>query len=174
MELVNRIRGYGLQVPNVDPNDGGVEAAVLVLLESPGPRAVASSFVSRDNPDPSARNMGTALGSAGFHRSETVLWNVVPQCVSTIEKNQNATAAQIRAAAPDTQAFIDKLEKLRVVILCGRKAQLAKPFLRLPLGMRLLETFHTGAMSYNHRAKRDHIRATFREARLWSQGSDTV
>jgi hypothetical protein len=141
---------------------------VLLLLESPGPRAVGTTFVSRDNPDPSARNMGIELERAGFQRSETVLWNVVPQCVSTIDKNQNATAAQIRAAAPDTQAFIDKLERLRVVILCGRKAQLAKPHLRLPSRVRLLETFHTGAMSYNHPAKRDHIRATFAEARRYS------
>jgi hypothetical protein len=57
---------------------------------------------------------------------------------------------------------------LLLVILCGRKAQLAKPYLRLLPGVRLLETFHTGAMSYNHKTKRDHIRATFEEARAWS------
>jgi hypothetical protein len=66
MEVIDRIRKRGLQVPNVDPNDGGIGATVLLLLESPGPRAVASSFVSRDNPDASARNMGCELERAGF------------------------------------------------------------------------------------------------------------
>ena len=80
---------------------------MLILLESPGSRAVASYFISRDNPDPSARNMRVELDHAGFERSEVVIWNVVPWCVSTKKQNRNAKAAQIRAAIPDTQAFID-------------------------------------------------------------------
>jgi hypothetical protein len=79
MDLVRDLRSRGLDVPNVDPNDGGVNAQVLILLETPGPKAVASRFVSRDNPDPSARNLGRVLddGSrrtaspASFHRSAT-------------------------------------------------------------------------------------------------------
>jgi hypothetical protein len=45
MDLVRDLRSRGLDVPNVDPNDGGVNAQVLILLETPGPKAVASRFV---------------------------------------------------------------------------------------------------------------------------------
>jgi hypothetical protein len=82
MGLVRDLRSRGLDVPNVDPNDGGVNAKVLILLETPGPKAVASRFVSRDNPDPSARNLGRVLDDARLARADVVLWNVVPQCVS--------------------------------------------------------------------------------------------
>ena len=49
MDLVRDLRSRGLDVPNVDPNDGGVNAQVLILLETPGPKAVASRFVSWDH-----------------------------------------------------------------------------------------------------------------------------
>ena len=152
-------------MPNVDPDDGGVAALALFLLETPGPRAVNSDFVSRDNPDPSARNMGIELDRSGFQRSEVVIWNVVPHCLSTAIKNSNATLAQIRAAAADTQAFIDTLRQLRVVVFCGRKAQLAQKCIRLPAFVQGLSTFHPGAMSYNHRDRREHMQMTFKAAR---------
>jgi uracil-DNA glycosylase len=165
MELVNRLRATGRQVPNFDPNDGGVNARALFLLETPGPKAVATDFVSRDNPDPSAKNMGAALDQADLRRSDVVLWNVVPYCVSTADKNQQATAAQVRASAADTQAVIDRLPRLRVVVFCGRKAQLAIPYLRLKPGVEWRFTYHTGAQAYNHH--REEIHDTFREvARL--------
>jgi hypothetical protein len=56
--------------------------------------------VSRDNPDPSAKNIGEVLDAAGFARSDVLLWNVVPYCVSTETQNRNATAAHIREADP--------------------------------------------------------------------------
>jgi uracil-DNA glycosylase len=77
MNVVRDLRAQGLIVPNVDPNDGGMNARVLVLLETPGPKAVASGFVSRDNPDPTARNLGLVLDEAGLLRSDVVIWNVV-------------------------------------------------------------------------------------------------
>src|SRR5690242_2498211 len=84
MELILALRSQGLNVPNVDPNDAGINATALFLSETPGPRAVGTGFVSCDNPDPSARNMKRALGLCGFRRDEIVLWNVVPQCLSSI------------------------------------------------------------------------------------------
>jgi hypothetical protein len=38
-------------IPDFDPWDGGVDAEILYLLEAPGPQAVASGFISRNNPD---------------------------------------------------------------------------------------------------------------------------
>lgn len=37
-------------IPDFDPDDGGVNAEVLFVLEAPGPKAVTTGFVSRDNP----------------------------------------------------------------------------------------------------------------------------
>ena len=163
MDLVISMRARGLNIPNVDPFDGGVSARALFLLETPGPRAVGTGFVSRDNPDPSAKNIGTALDDAAFLRSEIVLWNVVPHCVSTVDKNRNVTSAQIRDAMPDTQAFVDCLSNLKVIVLCGRRAQKVAPLLQLPSGVELLSTFHPGARSYSRQKYREHIHMTFRK-----------
>tara|TARA_B100001105_G_C22124866_1_gene329122 strand:+ start:8 stop:568 length:561 start_codon:yes stop_codon:yes gene_type:complete len=169
MSIIRSIRERGLRVPNVDPEDGGTGAVALFLLETPGPKAVNSDFISRDNDDPSARNMRTELARAGFARSEVVLWNVVPHCLSTEAKNKNATSGEIRASLPDTQRFIDALPGLRVVVFCGRKAQRARPRLRLPAGLHALDTFHPGAMAYNHQRCRQDIAEKFGKARELSR-----
>lgn len=162
---VELLRTEGLEVPDFDPEDGGVHARALFLLESPGPRAVQTRFVSRDNPDPSARNMAAALDLAGFGRSDTILWNVVPYCVSTRERNQNATMQQIRAAAPLTQALVDMLANLKAVTFCGRRAQVMLPLLKFGTGVRVFSTFHPGAQSFNRERCRNDVLSTFREVR---------
>jgi uracil-DNA glycosylase len=144
-------------VPDFDPCDGGVNAQVLFFLDTPGPEAVKSEFVSSNNPDPTAENMGDAWKQAGLKRCHVLLWNVVPHYVS-----KDTTDAQVREAIPDTQAFIDKLRNLKVVVFCGHKALMAKKHLRLPPSVVALSTCHTGAMAYNH-YKRD-IHDTFRTA----------
>jgi hypothetical protein len=105
--------------------------------------------------------MGLALDQAGLLRADVLIWNVVPYCVSTIGKNRNATKAQVREAISDTQAFIDSLPNLRVVVFCGRKAEQARKYLQLRLGVVSLSTYHPGAQSYNHH--HEEIHATFRE-----------
>src|SRR5450759_1526622 len=67
-------RGFSNEVPYFDPCDGGIRAHALFLLESPGPKARASGFISRDNPDPSARNFRALLHEANILRENTVLW----------------------------------------------------------------------------------------------------
>src|SRR6266404_1523547 len=66
--LVEDIRsetGRGKNVPNFDPADGGVAARCLFLLEAPGPKAVQSGFVSRNNPDETAKNFFELAQAAG-------------------------------------------------------------------------------------------------------------
>lgn len=165
MSLIEAWRGNGQNVPNVDPQDGGVRAKVLCLLESPGPRSVVeggTGFISRDNPDPSARNMTKFLADAGLDRGDTLLWNAVPYCVSSATKNRNASPAQIREAAPYTQAFIDLLPELRVVVFCGRRAQLAIPHLHIRVP--ILTTYHPALRPYRQPRCREHLHATMAEA----------
>ncbi len=70
--------GEGREMPHFDPCDGGINARALFLLEAPGPKAVGSTFISRNNPDPTARNLWHLMNDANIPRSDTLLWNVVP------------------------------------------------------------------------------------------------
>ena len=69
MDFVRSLRAQGLSVPGVDPKDGGIFARALLLLESPGPKAVGTQFISQDNPDWSASNMKRTLAEAGAARA---------------------------------------------------------------------------------------------------------
>src|SRR5262245_33198532 len=81
MELVRYLRSRGLDVPNVDPNDGGVNAQVLILLETPGPKAVASRFVSRDN----------SAVALGFNAHATVEPNAARKTLSSYKNHTKIT-----------------------------------------------------------------------------------
>jgi Uncharacterized protein family, UPF0114 len=54
---VHKLRecGFG-EVPYFDPLDEGINAEALFLFEKPGPQAVGSGFISRNNDDPTAEN----------------------------------------------------------------------------------------------------------------------
>lgn len=56
VERTRHAKGAAYGIPDFDPLDGGTAAHVLFLLEAPGPKAVISGFVSRNNPDETARN----------------------------------------------------------------------------------------------------------------------
>jgi uracil-DNA glycosylase len=85
------------RVPYFDPLDGGTRADALFLLEAPGPKVVESGFVSRDNPDPTARNVRAFLIEAGIERRRVALWNVVPSYIGTGERIRPAQFAWVRA-----------------------------------------------------------------------------
>src|SRR5258707_532063 len=76
------LRLDGMQVPEFDPLDGGVDAKILFLFEKPGPmtaedgRRAGSGFISRDNNDPTAEATFDFMGQAGIPRKSTVIWNI--------------------------------------------------------------------------------------------------
>ncbi len=162
MDFVRRIRAQGRSMPSVDPKDGGILAKVLFLQMTAGPIAVGTGIISQDNDDPTAHNMTRTLAETGFLRSDVVLWNVVPYYVSTIDRNQTPTGAQIKQAAPYTQAFVDELKSLKIVVYCGLDAQKQRKYLRFPAGVHQFETNHLAGQSYNH--KHREIQATFKQA----------
>ena len=75
--------GEDHKIPQFDPLDGGIDAECLFLLEAPGPKAVNSGFVSRNNPDETAKNFFELNVGAGLERSKTITWNVVPWYVGS-------------------------------------------------------------------------------------------
>lgn len=141
--------GPAYQIPDFDPNNGGVHCRALFLLEAPGPKAVATGLISQDNPDPSARNMKRLLTGAGFTREELILWNVVPWYVGTGRKIRPVTAVDVRTAIPYLLRLLSELRDLQVIVLVGRKAQMARPYIEAITELPLVDSFHTSNLVVN-------------------------
>ncbi|MBY6436890.1 uracil-DNA glycosylase [Rhodococcus kroppenstedtii] len=113
-------------IPWFDPDDGGVTARVLVLLESPGPKTVRAGgtmMCSFDNPDTTNPVLKSALEHAGVDRSSCVKWNVVPWAVLDTDGHPAApTASTLADSAPYLQEILARLPDLEVVLVLGAKA----------------------------------------------------
>ena len=119
--------GRKKQIPYFDPLDGGINATILFLLEAPGPKAVESGFVSRDNPDPTARNMNQLMTICGVPRWMTVLWNIVPWHVDRGGSLRPVNQEEINAGLGHLKSLRHLLPNLRAVVLVGGKARNARP-----------------------------------------------
>jgi uracil-DNA glycosylase len=173
-EYVKQLRtsfGYGQEIPYFDPHDGGIKASLLFLLEAPGPKAVVSGFVSRDNPDPTARNMTQLLAESGVPRRETVSWNIVPWYVGSDGRIRPVNQQEINAGISSLKFLRPLLPNIRVVVLIGRKAQQAR--------LAIEELFQTPVLDCPHPSqrvlnvwpqKREEIKSVFRQAFRLSLG----
>lgn len=114
------------QVPWFDPDGGGNEAGVLLLMESPGPATVAAGdvgFSSEDNDDPTARRLRRLRIESGLARDAYVRWNVVPWALHAADGRRRApTTADLDEAAPTLTALVDALPRLRVTVTFGSAA----------------------------------------------------
>ena len=144
----------GVEVPDFDPLDGGVDATILFLFEKPGPMTsttgtrTGSGFISRDNDDSTAENTFTFMREAGIPRKQTVTWNAIPWWNGT----RKVTAAELREGAEETGRLTGLLPKLRVVVFVGEKASRACPHLEdagrggttpsSPTGLAFFSSFH--------------------------------
>jgi uracil-DNA glycosylase len=163
--------GYDQEIPYFDPLDGGTNASMLFLLEAPGPKAVVSGFISRDNPDPTARNMTQLLTESGVPRRETVSWNIVPWYVGSDGHIKPVNQKEIDAGIATLKSLRPLLSNIRVVVLVGKKAQKAR--------FAIEELFHTPVLACPHPSqrvlnvwpeKREEIKSVFRQAVLLSLG----
>lgn len=137
-------------VPEFDPHDGGIDAECLFLLEAPGPRAIASGFVSRNNPDETAKNWFELQREAGLARERTVLWNVVPWYIGSGHRIRPAETLDLDAGLPYVQELLALLPRLRAVALVGRKAQRAEVVVRQTSpGLRVFATPHPSPLFVN-------------------------
>ena len=144
-ELVHRIRsakGCTDCVPYFDPADGGVEAEVLFVLEAPGPKAVASGFVSCDNPDLTARNMTEILSEAKILRKQLVVWNIVPWYLGNGTKISPPTKAETGAGLVFLRQLLPLLPKLKAVVSVGLHSQQATKNLDLPATIQQFASYH--------------------------------
>lgn len=137
-------------IPHFDPWDGGIEAEILFLFEAAGPKAVRSGFISRNNPDETAKNFFELALEAGLDRKRTVLWNAVPWYIGTGKKIRAANAADLAQGLESLKSLLDLLPKIQRVVFVGRKAQKARPLLD-PARYELLSCPHPSPVFVNRK-----------------------
>lgn len=168
-DFVARLRqevGEAAGIPDFDPWDGGVDAEILFLLEAPGAKAVQSGFISRNNPDETAKNFFEICEVAGISRSRSVVWNIVPWYIGRGSRIRPASTVDLSSGSSSLARFLDLLPQLRVIVLVGRKAEYAEKIIRplLP-NMRILKSFHPSPLFVNNApGNREVILEVFREA----------
>jgi uracil-DNA glycosylase len=133
-------------VPDFDPLDGGIFARVLFVAERPGPKALKTGFISRENPDQTARNLGALLNAARIPRSDTVLWNILPWFDS---RRAKITASDLSAGADHLSELIVLLPHLHVIVFVGRRAQRAVRMVGIPDGVKVLNCPHPSSLNLN-------------------------
>ncbi len=120
--FVGQIRkhlGLVREIPYFDPDDGGVRARVLFLFESPGPGAVESGFISRDNPDETARTFLEVNEEVGIDRSLTVTWNLIPWFIGTGGEKDRAFREDLERAMPYLRELVLLLPAIEAIVLVG-------------------------------------------------------
>ena len=110
--------------PYFDPKSGGVQAQVLLLLESPGLQVSRTKFVSLDNPDGTAENLSYLLKLAGLSRKRVLLYNSFPWQLSA-QSVVTPTDDHLLEAVPATLELLSLLPQLKVTVLVGRRAERA-------------------------------------------------
>ena len=140
-------RGVEHEVPFFDPRDGGSHARILFLLEAPGPQAVRTGFISRDNPDPTARNLRQLL--APLPRHETVLWNIIPWYVGTRQRIAPVGRADREGSRPYLVHLIRLLPAMVTVVLVGETAQQAREDLAKIWSGPIVEMCHPSNRVFN-------------------------
>jgi Uracil DNA glycosylase superfamily len=131
--FAKKLRRPGLEVPDFDPLDGGVEARALFLFEKPGPMTLeggggkrsGSGFISRNNDDPTAEAVFKFMHQAAIPRELTILWNVIPWWNGT----RAVTRSELQDGTSRVNGLIRLLPRLRAVVLVGQRAAEAKSHL---------------------------------------------
>jgi uracil-DNA glycosylase len=140
-------------VPGADPDGGGVDARVLLLLETPSRAGgYTTGLISIDNDDTAAANLWRGLDAVGLDRRQVLVWNAVPWYVGSADKIRSPTPAEIAAGLAWLRELLDLLPALRVVACFGRAAGRAVLPLRPELtarGLTLLEAPHPSQRVYN-------------------------
>lgn len=177
VEALRAQAGQAVSIPDFDPLDGGTAAEVLYLLEAPGSKAVLSGFVSRNNPDETAKNFFELNQIAGIPRERSVVWNIVPWYIGTATRIRAAKRSDVDAGLRSLAPLVSLLPRLRAVVLVGKKADTAALALtRLRPDVRIFRSPHPSPMFVNNApGNRDRILSILREvARYLSIGDPAV
>jgi len=163
-DLVERIRRetrLNKEVPYFDPLDAGTEAECIFIGQAPGPGAVESGFVSRDNADESARHFFELTREAGLDRWRSVTWNAIPWHM----EGNTISAVDLEDGLAYLKDTLTLLPHLRAMVFLGEKAQKLVPRLaRLyPRLKRFTGPLPSPLFVNRSPGNRDKIAAVFRE-----------
>jgi uracil-DNA glycosylase len=150
VEALRSEMGADVQIPYFDPWDGGIEAEILFLLEAPGAKAVRTGFVSRNNPDQTAKNFFQLNEEAGIPRKKTITWNAVPWYIGTGSRIRAATRSDLEAGFKPLPRLLDLLPNLRTVVFVGRKAARSRSLIeQVQSGLNLFDCPHPSPLVVN-------------------------
>lgn len=139
---IRRETRLGEGIPYFDPDDGGTDARCMFLLEAPGRKAVNSGFISRNNPDETAKNFFMMNKEAGVPREDTLSWNIVPWYIGDGKKIRSANNRDILDGLPYLYSLLEMLPKLEIIVLVGKKAQLVRNDIERRMPYILLKDMH--------------------------------
>jgi len=172
--LVDELRGEGRGwVPYLAPMYGGVDAEMLAILRDPGPMTHSgqrgSGFLCLENDDPAAELYARLLDEAGIAPNRMVAWNAYPWYI-----NRKPTSAELAIGVEPLTRLLDRLPRLRVVMLHGGDAQamwlkFAASYPHTADAHAVLRTYHTSRQAFiAPKEERDrrmaHLRETFTAA----------
>ena len=153
-EFVEKLRaevGSHGSIPYFDPWDSGIDAEILFLLEAPGARALFTGFISRNNPDETAKNFLELNRDAEIPRKRTVTWNIVPWYIGTGMRIREAGKTDTDAGIRALTRVLDLLPKLRAAVLIGRKTERASQLLaQLRPAVRVFKSPHPSPLFVNN------------------------
>jgi len=128
--LTRQVQCYhdkGVDMPWIDPADGGVKARMLILLQSPARSDLTPRFVSLDNPCPSQQNLQRFLKQTGIKRKDIILWNTMPW-LTLSGKKLSPTRNNITKGVGILKSLMPLLKNLTVVVLAGSAASQTRSF----------------------------------------------
>ncbi|PJE76466.1 hypothetical protein COV05_03810 [Candidatus Uhrbacteria bacterium CG10_big_fil_rev_8_21_14_0_10_48_16] len=158
VEQIRNERGLEKEIPDFDPLDGGVNAECLFLLEAPGPQSVQSGFVSRNNPDETAKNFFEFNQEVGIPRRKTIIWNIVPWYIGNGKRIRAAKKSDIQQGLPYLQQLLTLLPRLKIIVLVGKKAQTIKAELAEQFrNLTILTSPHPSPMFVNRKQQNRNI-----------------
>jgi uracil-DNA glycosylase len=160
----------GREVPYVDPDSGGVNTRVLLLLEAPsGVAAYRSGMISVDNDGGTAANLWHAHQAVGLPRGQTMMWNAVPWFRGVYGRIDGPKEAELTDGRGWLVRLLELLPLLEVTIALGRVPEKSLRPLRPDLAARGVISFaapHPSQRVYNvaGRGARTQVHRTFEQA----------
>lgn len=148
---IRKNEGLNEEIPDFDPKNGNLNAKFLLVLEAPGPKAIKSGYVSIENPDSTAKNLGRQLSKANVSNDEIAIWNVVPWYVGNENKTKirAINGGELDVGIRYLKELISLMPNLKCIVLVGGTARKAHVELSLSTKARILSCHHPSPRAIN-------------------------
>lgn len=142
-------------IPWFDPLDGGMQARALFVLESPGPKALESGFISANNPDQTAARTWCMRKDARLRRSDLLVWNIVPWYLRNGKSFRAPNGEELRLGARHLKDVLKLASHIEFVVTQGKPATRAWKLIAADIDphnrFKHIETSHPSPQNLNTR-----------------------